>query len=69
VFENLVAHKEPLVLTDPGLVARYQLDVFIKGLIERTREDDARAVFLVLPAASDGQGARLRTPKATCPSR
>ena len=67
MFEGLAAQREPLVLTDPGLLARYQLDGFLQRLIERTREDDAPAVFLVVPAASDAEGVRISHPDGDLP--
>ncbi len=57
---ELRTHSKPLVLTDPGLLARFGLLRFLKQLVEHARQDDAPAVFLVVPSAEDaGGGVRI----------
>lgn len=41
-----------LVLMHPGMLARYHLDGFLRGLWEASQQDDGPAVFLVVPAHS-----------------
>jgi hypothetical protein len=50
---RLLAATEPLVLTQPGLLARYQLDGFLRELVEGAQRDDAPAVLLIVPTADD----------------
>jgi serine/threonine protein kinase len=63
VLANLGTVQEPLVLTEPGLLARYQLDELLRGLVSRTREDDAPAVFLIVPITDEAGGARISHPE------
>jgi serine/threonine protein kinase len=58
----LLNSKEPLVLTDPGLLARFGLQDFVKALIERARADDAPATFLIVPVTDEPGGARIQHP-------
>lgn len=46
---RLKRHKKPLLLVHPGLLARYQMDDFLAGLLTHSQRDDAPAVFLVIP--------------------
>lgn len=63
VLARLLASGEPLVLTDPGLLARYELHDFVRGLVEHTRKDDAPAVFLIVPTDEEAGGPRIRHPE------
>lgn len=48
-----------LVLTHPGMLARYHLEGFLRGLWESSQRDDGPAVFLVVPAHSDAGPASI----------
>ncbi|MDB4927933.1 MAG: Protein kinase, partial [Myxococcaceae bacterium] len=59
----------PLVLTDLGLAARFQLSGLLDALLQATRADDGPAVFVVLARYADaravidgGAGAALAVP-------
>jgi hypothetical protein len=68
VFDALVGHTKPLVLTEPGLLARYGLQGFLKRLVEHARQDDAPAVFVIVPATEDaGGGVRIAHPLGDLP--
>ena len=55
VLAELLPPKQPLLLTNPGLLARYQLSHFIEALIACAAEDDdAQAIFLLVPAHDVG---------------
>ncbi|MEP7123914.1 MAG: protein kinase [Byssovorax sp.] len=58
VAERLLPPKTPLVLVSPGLLARYRLTSFLEKLINASRERDAAAIFLLIPAG-DGAGLPL----------
>jgi serine/threonine protein kinase len=49
--------KGPLVLTDLGLAARYELRGLLDAMLQATRADDGPAVFLVLARYGDGAAA------------
>lgn len=63
----LCQRAEPLVLTDPGLLARFALSDFVKALIDRTRSDDAPATFLIVPVSAEAGGARIQHPDGDLP--
>ncbi|WP_163782744.1 BREX system serine/threonine kinase PglW [Myxococcus vastator] len=48
-----------LVLTHPGMLARYHLESFLRGLWEASQRDDGPAVFLVVPAHSQTERASI----------
>jgi hypothetical protein len=50
VVRDLVSKNESVLLTQPGLLARYRLDSFLTTLLEATQKDDGPAVFLLVPA-------------------
>ncbi|MCG5052483.1 MAG: protein kinase [Myxococcales bacterium] len=67
VLEALKQERAPLVLMNPGLLARYGLTGFLKGLIAHAGDhDDAPAIFLIVPSAGDG-GARISHPLRDLP--
>lgn len=67
-YDELTAQRGPLVLTDPGLLARYGLGDFLKKLVVRSRADDTPAVFLIVPAADEaGGGVRIVHPVGDLP--
>ncbi|XXY16176.1 protein kinase [Sorangium sp. So ce216] len=53
VVRDLVAKNASVLLTQPGLLARYRLDGVLATLIEATQKDDGPAVFLLVPAYDD----------------
>jgi hypothetical protein len=55
VLRDLRSAREPMLLTRPGLLARYGLEDFLKGLLDAAQADDFPALFLVVPAV-EGQG-------------
>lgn len=50
VSTELAAEQQPLLLFNPGLVARYRLNDFLKRLIRQCRETENRPVFLLVPS-------------------
>lgn len=56
VLRDLRSAREPMLLTRPGLLPRYGLGDFLKGILDAAQADDFPALFLVVPAA-EGQGA------------
>jgi hypothetical protein len=68
VFTELKTYTKPLVLTEPGLLARYGLARFLKQLLERTGEDETPAMFLLVPSSEDvGGGVRIPHPLGDLP--
>ncbi len=52
---KLLAEKKPVVLKDPGLVARYRLDGLLEKLVRAAQDDNAPAVLLLNPVVdADG---------------
>ncbi|WP_437602994.1 protein kinase [Sorangium sp. So ce590] len=54
VADRLLPPRKPLVLVSPGLLARYRLTGFLSRLIEASKERDAAAIFLLVPAHDAG---------------
>ncbi|WP_437840178.1 protein kinase domain-containing protein [Sorangium sp. So ce1153] len=54
VAAKLLPPERPLVLTSPGLLARYRLTSFLAKVIETSKRRDAAAIFLVVPAHDAG---------------
>ncbi len=55
VLAELLPPKQPLLLTHPGLLARYDLTQFIDALVRCAAEDEeAEAIFLLVPAHDVG---------------
>jgi hypothetical protein len=50
VVREVVAKNESVLLTQPGMLARYRLDGVLTTLLEATQKDDGPAVFLLVPA-------------------
>lgn len=48
--KKLSVEKQPLLLFNPGLIARYRLSDFLKWLIRQCRETDDKPVFLLVPS-------------------
>jgi serine/threonine protein kinase len=53
VVRALAAKKGTLLLTQPGILARYGLSSALHTLLQATQQDDGPGVFLVVPALSD----------------
>jgi hypothetical protein len=49
VVGRLIIGREALILTQPGVLARYQLDEVVVHLVERALLDDAPSVLLINP--------------------
>ncbi len=63
VLEGLRRRRDPLVLTNPGLLARFRLQDFLKELIVHARDNDAApAIFLIVPMAEEPGRARIAYP-------
>lgn len=68
VMAQLRGRTSPLVLTQPGLLARYGLGRFLKQLVDHARKDDTPAVFLMVPCGEEaGGGARIAHPAGDLP--
>lgn len=48
--KELDIEKQPLLLFNPGLIARYRLSDFLKRLIRQCRETDNKPIFLLVPS-------------------
>jgi hypothetical protein len=49
VARLLLPPKAPLLITEPGLIHRYQLDGFLRAMVANSRNDDAAAIVLLCP--------------------
>lgn len=49
VAAHLLPPREPLLLVQPGLIARFRLERFLARTVEASRDDDARAILLLVP--------------------
>jgi hypothetical protein len=54
VAASLFPPRAPLLLTQPGLIARYRLDAFLTAMVQAAQRDDAAAMFLLVPAHDTG---------------
>jgi serine/threonine protein kinase len=54
VAASLFPPRAPLLLTQPGLIARYRLDAFLTAMVAASQRDDAAALFLLVPAHDTG---------------
>jgi serine/threonine protein kinase len=52
---KLLPPQKPLLLVQPGLLARYELKGFVQALVEASKRDDSAAIFLLVPG-HDGPG-------------
>ncbi|WP_437593491.1 BREX system serine/threonine kinase PglW [Sorangium sp. So ce1000] len=57
VVGRLVTRKDTLLLTQPGLLARYKLDSPLYALLQATQRDDGPGVFLLVPSYSEPSAA------------
>ena len=46
--------QRPLLLVQPGLLARYRLEGFIDAVVAASRRDDSAAIFLLVPSRDTG---------------
>ncbi|HEY5375204.1 MAG TPA: protein kinase [Polyangiaceae bacterium] len=65
VMKGLAQQKGTLVLTQPGILARYQLSNALHTLLQATQHDDGPGVFLVVPSLSEASP----TPVIHAPTR
>ncbi|NUP07973.1 MAG: protein kinase [Polyangiaceae bacterium] len=54
VASKLLPPKNPLILVQPGLLARYRLEGFLQALIDASKDRDSAAIFLLVPAHDTG---------------
>ncbi|WP_437338438.1 BREX system serine/threonine kinase PglW [Sorangium sp. So ce394] len=57
VVGRLVTRKDTLLLTQPGLLARYRLDRPLHALLQATQRDDGPGIFLLVPSYSEPSAA------------
>jgi serine/threonine protein kinase len=50
VAQRLLPAPEPLLLVQPGLLARYRLDGFLRRLLDASRDPKCAALFLLVPS-------------------
>ena len=50
VAKDLFPAKEPLLLVQPGLIARYRLEGFLQRLLVASRDPNCAALFLLVPS-------------------
>jgi len=58
VAAKLLPNDKPLILVQPGLIARYRLAGFLQSLIDASKRPESAAIFLLVPA-HDGGGLPL----------
>jgi serine/threonine protein kinase len=51
---TLLPPKEPLLLTQPGLIDRYKLTELLQALVEASRDDGSEAILLLVPGHEGG---------------
>ena len=51
---SLLPATKPLLLVQPGLLARYQLEAFVAALVDASKDDACAAIFLLVPAHDTG---------------
>ena len=49
VADDLLPAKEPLLIVQPGLIARYELTDFLTRLLETSKDAECAAIFLLVP--------------------
>jgi hypothetical protein len=64
---DLFPAKTPTLLLQPGLLARYQLEDFLRTLVERTTRNDGASVLLVVPCHDEGGTPEIRTTSGSLP--
>lgn len=51
---SVLPPKRPLLLVQPGLVARYRLEGFVEQVVEVSRRDESAAIFWLVPSLDTG---------------
>jgi hypothetical protein len=51
---TLLPPKTPLLLTQPGLIDRYQLVDLLRSIVEAAKDDDAEPILLLVPGHERG---------------
>jgi serine/threonine protein kinase len=59
VASSLSTRTQPVLLTSPGLLARFGLDDFLGRLVESAQRDDGPGIVLVNPVYGDGGAPRI----------
>ncbi|HEX5099790.1 MAG TPA: protein kinase [Polyangiaceae bacterium] len=59
VARELLPAPEPLLLVQPGLLARFRLDGFLKRLLEASRDPQSAAIFLLVPSHDEAGVPRI----------
>jgi hypothetical protein len=59
LLEELKKKTAPLLIVNPGLLARYELSEFLRQLIASCRLRDDRAIFLLVPSPDQGGVPRI----------
>ena len=59
VAQSLLPPRKPLLLTEPGLMARYGLSGFLTAMVQASQRDDAAAMFLLVPGHDTGGVPRM----------
>lgn len=54
VATKVLPPKQPLLLTQPGLIDRYDLTEFLAALVEAARADASEAIIVLVPGNDDG---------------
>ena len=52
--QRLLPPEQPLLLVQPGLMARYRLDGFLQALVQTARSPEAEAILLLVPSVDSG---------------
>jgi len=51
---SILPPKRPLLLVQPGLVARYRLEAFVEKVVDASRRDESAAIFWLVPSLDTG---------------
>ena len=64
---DLVPAGVPTLIVQPGLCARYDLEEFVRLLVERSTRSDGAAVLLLIPSLDEAGPAAIRGPAGAFP--
>lgn len=67
LLAELVPAEVPTLIVQPGLCARYDLQDFVRGLVERTTRSDSAAVLMLIPSLDEAGPPMIRGPGGTLP--
>ncbi|MCE9575765.1 MAG: protein kinase [Deltaproteobacteria bacterium] len=56
VASALLPPKQPILITEPGLIHRYHLDGFLRGLVAASQNDASAAIILLCPGHGGQRG-------------